>query len=114
MKILFINCVCGVGSTGRIVTDLMQQAKKQGHTVKVACSTVEPILGVDSDEVFVVGSKLDYYVHNVLSRLTDHEGRYSVIATKRLIKQIKDYDPDVVHLHNLLDKLSSWMKLFSI
>ena len=79
----------------------MQQAKKQGHTVKVACSTVEPILGVDSDEVFVVGSKLDYYVHNVLSRLTDHEGRYSVIATKRLIKQIKDYDPDVVHLHNL-------------
>lgn len=101
MRILFVNCVCGVGSTGRIVTDLMQQAKKQGHTVRVACSTVEPIRGVEPDEVFVVGSKLDYYVHNALSRITDHEGRFSIIATKRLIKQIREYDPDVVHLHNL-------------
>lgn len=101
MRILFINCVCGVGSTGRIVTDLMQQAKNHGHTVKVACSTVEPILGVEPEEVFVVGSKLDYYAHNILSRITDHEGLFSKLATKKLIKQIRDYDPDVVHLHNL-------------
>ena len=101
MRILFINCVCGVGSTGRIVTDLMQQAKNHGHTVKVACSTVEPILGVEPEEVFAVGSKLDYYAHNILSRITDHEGLFSKLATKKLIKQIRDYDPDVVHLHNL-------------
>lgn len=101
MRILFVNCNCGVGSTGRIVTDLMQQAKNQGHTVRVACSTVEPIRGVEPSEVFIVGSKLDYYVHNVLSRITDHEGCFSKIATKRLIKQIKEYDPEVVHLHNL-------------
>lgn len=101
MKILYVNCVCGVGSTGRIVTELAELAKKKGHTVKVACSTVAPIKGVSSDELIVVGSKLDYYMHNAMSRLTDHEGLYSKIATKKLIRQIREFDPDLVHLHNL-------------
>ena len=112
MRILFVNCVCGVGSTGRIVTDLMQEAKKQGHTVRVACSTVEPVLGVEPKEVFVVGSKLDYYMHNILSRITDHEGLFSKSATNRLIKQIREFDPDVVHLHNLHGHWINYEKLF--
>lgn len=101
LKILYINAVCGVGSTGRIVTDLMKEAKQQGHTVKVACSTVEPIRNADPEDVIIVGSKIDYYIHNVLSRLTDHEGLYSKAATKKLIRQIREYDPDLIHLHNL-------------
>lgn len=101
LKILYINAVCGVGSTGRIVTDLMKEAKQQGHTVKVACSTVEPIRNADPEDVIIVGSKIDYYVHNALSRLTDHEGLYSKAATKKLIRQIREYDPDLIHLHNL-------------
>lgn len=101
MKILFINCVCGVGSTGRIVIDLMQQAKAQGHTVKVACSAIEPIRGVIPDEVITVGSKWDYYVHNILSRLTDKEGLFSKAATRKLVRQIQDFNPDIIHLHNL-------------
>ena len=101
MKILFINAVCGVGSTGRIVTDLARQAKSKGHTVKVACSTIEPIKGVRPDEVITVGSRQDYYLHNLLSRLTDHEGLFSRSVTRKLLSQIKEYDPDLVHLHNL-------------
>lgn len=101
MKILYINCVCGVGSTGRIVTDLMKQVKQHSHIAKVACATVEPIRNVDLNDVIVVGSKLDYYAHNALSRLTDHEGLFSKRATRRLIKEIREFDPDIVHLHNL-------------
>lgn len=101
MKILYINKVCGAGSTGRIVTDLMQQAKAQGYTVKVACSAIEPIRGVTPDEVITVGSKWDYYVHNILSRLTDKEGLFSKAATRKLVRQIQDFNPDIIHLHNL-------------
>ena len=51
LKILFINAVCGVGSTGRIIVDLVQQSKSMGHTVKVVCSKIEPIKGVEPNEV---------------------------------------------------------------
>ena len=86
LRILLLNAMCGIGSTGRI---------------RIACSTVEPIKGVDPKEVFLVGSKLDYYVHNSFSRLFDHEGLYSKLATRRLIKQIREFEPDIVHLHNI-------------
>ena len=112
MRILYINAVCGVGSTGRIVTDLMKQAKQQGHTVRVACSTVEPIRNVDSEDIIIVGSKKDYYFHNVLSRLTDHEGLYSKSATKELIGQIREYDPDLIHLHNIHGHWINYKLLF--
>ena len=101
MKILYINAVCGVGSTGHIVSQLMQEAAKRGDIAKVACSDIEPIKEVDPENVFVVGSKWDYYVHNVLSRFTDHEGLYSKRATRQLIKRIEKFDPDLIHIHNI-------------
>ena len=36
MKILMINVVCGVGSTGRICTDLARKLESLGHDVKIA------------------------------------------------------------------------------
>ena len=101
MRIFIVNSVCGTGSTGRIVTDIMNQAKVQGYTVKVACSTVEPIRNIAPEDAVVVGSKRDYYIHNVLSRITDHEGLYSKQATRKLVRGIDDFKPDIVHLHNL-------------
>ena len=36
MKILEVNSVCGIKSTGRICTDLADVLKDNGHIVKVA------------------------------------------------------------------------------
>ena len=36
MKILMINVVCGIRSTGRICTDLATALEAQGHEVKIA------------------------------------------------------------------------------
>ncbi len=113
MKILFINAVCGVGSTGRIVIDLMQQAKKQGHIVKVACSSIGSIKGVDQNDVIIVGNKIDYYAHNALSRFTDHEGLYSKAVTIKLIKKMNEFNPDIVHLHNIHGHWINYEILFS-
>ena len=100
MRILFINSVCGVGSTGRIVTDLANGAEAQGH----ACAVVYGIgeaKGVDKTACFKISSKADYYVSNLLSRLTGFTGIFNGLSTKKAIKYIKSFRPDVVHLHNL-------------
>ena len=36
MKILMINVVCGIGSTGRICTDQAEELISQGHEVRIA------------------------------------------------------------------------------
>lgn len=35
MKYLFVNSVCGIGSTGRICTDLSKKFEADGHEVKI-------------------------------------------------------------------------------
>lgn len=100
MKLLLINSVCGTGSTGRIVSDIWRMQKDMGNDVKVAFGIGQPYY-VAKEDVYKISNKLDYYIHNALSRITDRAGFYSKICTRRLINYIKDYNPDVIHLHNL-------------
>ena len=113
MRILMINSVCGLGSTGKIVTELKNQAKEQGHIVKIACSTVEPIRDVDREDIIVVGSKQNQLFHNALSRITDGEGLYSKRVTINFVRQIEKFNPDIVHLHNLHGHWINYEILFS-
>ena len=100
MKVLFVNVVCGVGSTGRIVTDLCAVLRTEGHSFRVAYG-YGTARGIAPEDSFRTVGKGGYYAHNALSRLTDHAGFYSTAATRRLIRRIEEYDPDLIHLHNL-------------
>ena len=98
MKVLQINSVCGYGSTGNIVVDLYHALKEQGHDCCVAYGRGSAPADVQS---YRIGSDWDVYLHGALSRITDKQGFYSTRATKRFMKWMKEYDPDVIHLHNL-------------
>lgn len=100
MKILIINSVCGNGSTGRIVSDIWSILKKQKHTVKIAYGVGEAT-NVDSKDTIRINNKFGYYTHNILAKLTDHTGLYSSFATRVFIAKVKEFAPDVIHLHNL-------------
>ena len=100
MKILMINSVCGVGSTGRICTDLAQILETQGHTVKIAYGRQA------APEQFAkygirIGSDIEVRVNGVLTRLFDNEGFNAYFATKKFLRWVEEFDPDIVHLHNL-------------
>ncbi|MEG1331995.1 MAG: glycosyl transferase, partial [Eubacterium sp.] len=100
MKIVQINAYCGAGSgsTGRIVTDLYDILKEQGHDCMIAygrCQLSEKYNAYKIDTDFEVKR------HGLKTRLTDKEGFGSRSATEKLIQKIKEYDPDVIHLHNL-------------
>lgn len=98
MKVFQINTVCGVGSTGRIATDLYHVLKKEGHSCCIAYGRGKAPADVDS---YKIGSTAEFYLHTFFSRLTDGEGLFSEGATRRLLKKIQEYDPDIIHLHNI-------------
>lgn len=100
MKVLQINSVCGIRSTGRIATDLYKTLKDNGHECKIAYGRFVS-QNIPLCDCIKTGSNFDTYLHALLSRLTDKTAFYSKRATRRLIEQIKLYDPDIIHLHNL-------------
>ncbi len=71
---MFINAVCGSGSTGRIVTGLMDALEEQGVETLAAYGRDTAPLEYNT---YRIGSDLDVYVHGILSRITDRHGLYS-------------------------------------
>ena len=100
MKILMINVVCGIRSTGRICTDLATELEAQGHEVKIAYGRYEV---PEKFQKFAVkiGSDFDVKLHAIKARLFDACGFGSKTATKKFIAWVKEFDPDVIHLHNI-------------
>lgn len=98
MKVLQINSVCGIGSTGRIATDLYKVLEEQNHECKIAYGRGTAPQNIDSIKI---GSTIDNYFHVFKTRVFDKHGFGSVNATKKFIEEIKDYDPDIIHLHNI-------------
>ena len=100
MKILMINSVCGVKSTGRICTDLAKELEKNGHEVKIAYGREKVPLEYKKYAIRI-GNDLDVKIHGLQSRLFDMAGFGSKKVTQKFIEWIKKYNPDVIHLHNL-------------
>lgn len=100
MKILMINVVCGIRSTGRICTDLATALEAQGHEVKIAYGR-ENVPEQFQKYAVRIGTDLDVKLHGVKARLLDGAGFGSKSATVKFIKWVKEYDPDVIHLHNI-------------
>lgn len=97
-KVFLINTVCGTGSVGRIMTGLYDVLTEHGYTCMLAYGRGEATEGYQS---YRIGSDFDVSIHGGLSRITDRHGFYSIHATKELIKVIEDFNPDIIHLHNI-------------
>lgn len=100
MKYLFINTVCGTGSTGRICAELAETLDKQGNEVKIAYGRGEVSEKCKRFAV-PIGSKACVYAHALRARVFDSSGYGSKTATERFIKWVKEYDPEIIHLHNV-------------
>ncbi|TCI53446.1 glycosyltransferase [Exiguobacterium sp. SH5S13] len=96
MKILHINAINDVKSTGRICKELASVHHDCGHETRVAHST-----GPVTEASYVIGDPVDVKLHALHARITGRQGYASRFATENLVRDIERYAPDVVHLHNL-------------
>ncbi len=100
MKVMQINAVYGVGSTGTIVEDLHNISLQNSIESYVSYSTTNK----NPEEIkngYSIGNTLGKKTHALLSRLGGKQAYFSSFATKKLIKHIDNIKPDIVHLHNL-------------
>ena len=98
MKVLLIDVNCKNSSTGKIVYDLYGQLMSNGCEAAI-CYGRGP--KIKEKNIFKFGINLETYFHALLTRITGYTGCFSYFSTKRLIRFIKKFKPDVVHLHEL-------------
>ena len=114
MKILFVNSVAGIGSTGRIAAQQCRELNAQGHTCVLAYGREQA--NCEDIETYCIGTSLDYKLHGVATRLLDNHGFASAGATKKFLRWAEKFNPDVLWLHNIhgyylhIGLLFAWIK----
>ena len=98
MKVFEINTGFISGGPPRVMNGVCDALINRGDDCMVAASRGEMRKDIKSVRV---GGKYSPYVNALSARLFDNVGFTAKRATKKLIKEIKAYDPDVIHLHNL-------------
>lgn len=99
MKILQINAVYGIGSTGKNVEEMHNYLKQHKIDSYVGYAIKSSV--VDDEKIFKIGNYLDYKFHALMSRIIGKQGYFSKSTTRRFLKKIDFISPDIVHLHNL-------------
>lgn len=92
-------CVEGnTGSTGRIAEEIGILAIQRGWKSYIAFGRFPR---PSKSNLIPISSKWGVYLHVLETRLFDRHGLGSKVATKKLIKQIIEIKPDIIHLHHL-------------
>lgn len=116
MKVLLINSVCGIGSTGKICAAIARQYEKEGHEVKIAYGRDASVPQECRRYAVRIGSDMDVKLHALRNRLLDDHGFASKRATEEFLRWAEEFDPDLVWLHNIhgyyinVQMLFDWLK----
>ena len=100
MKILSINTF-NIGSTGNIMLNVADKAKTVGIKTVVCCPKSRDNSRRVVESQILIGDRISRNAHIKLSQITGREGCFSYFATKKLLRQIDEYAPDIIHLHNI-------------
>lgn len=97
MKVIQINSVYGIGSTGRIAMDLHDYMKSVGVQVK----TIYGYGKGNFVDAYKMQGMIELRYNIALSRITGKHGYYNKHATKKAIDFLDREKPDIIHLHNI-------------
>lgn len=109
-KLLIISVTCNQGSTGKIAEQVGLMMKDEGWDVYYAhgARRVNP----SQLKTISFSSVNTEYLHALKALLFNADGLGSTCETKKLIKQIKEIKPDVIHIHNIHGYYLNYKLLF--
>ena len=110
MKLLQLNATANWGSTGKIAEGIGVAALNRGWESAIAYGRM---VNPSRSKLIFAGSKSGTYLHYAQCRLFDREGLGSAAPTRRLIKAIRELNPDVIQLHNIHDHWLNYPLLFN-
>ena len=116
MKVLIINEVCGIGSTGKISAGIAREFLSNGNNVRIAYGRTANVPSDLKNISYRIGGDFSVRFHALMTRLTDKHGFYSRRATKKFLKFASEYNPDLVWMHNIhgyfinVEMLFDWIK----
>lgn len=104
MKVAQINIV-GKGSTGNIMLNIANILRMNGNNAKTFSAKLyikkQKHLPAPPEGHSYFGSRFENMIHIILGRITGINGMFSYFGTRKLIAELKQFKPDVIHLHNL-------------
>lgn len=107
MKILQINTVSSIRSTGRVAFQLHEFLKEKGINSYFAYS-----FGPQIEQSIKIGNNVEKKIEALFSRITGLQGYTCFWGTNQLIDFIKKIKPDVIHFHNIHSNFLNYNKLF--
>lgn len=108
-KLLQINVTANWGSTGKIAEVIGTSVIHKGWESYIAYGRYS---NPSKSKTIRIGSTLETLLHYAIQRIIDNEGLCSTRATIKLVKEIKEVNPDIVHLHNIHDHYLNYKVLF--
>ena len=113
MRILGINSWYN-GSTGNIMQMCASETRKRGHEVVMCCPFTLTNKNLKKDNTqWLFGQIILRKLSEKLAYLTSKNGCFNRIDTWLLLRRIKKWRPDVIHLHNLHPDYINLPLLFS-
>lgn len=100
MRILFINTV-DYGSTGKIVTSIFNYCESRGDKCLFFYGRQRNKQINRQKNKIKICNYFSILIDALFSRIFDNAGFNSVLTTRRLIKKIKKFQPDIVNIHNI-------------
>ena len=107
-RILYINVTYKNASTGRIINDIVSSPEAKDTEYRVLFQE-----GNNADSIGIqFENKIDNILRRGVHKFFGNVDFVTVHETKRLIEEIKKFNPDLIHLHTIHHQCTNYQMLF--
>lgn len=97
MKLIQINTVCN-GSTGKIMYDIQKKTEELGYETISFYGRRKAFSDLKCEKF---GNQISFWFHVIITTIFDKHGCGSYFYTKKIIKRLREENPNIIHLHNI-------------